>query len=934
MPIDNNIISSLGAGSGIDSKSIVEQLVEIEQTAKLAPIEAKREKYEAQISDYGLMRSALSLLQDSADLLSDPDSFGAKNATFTDSSSLIPTALENNAAVGDYTFEVNAIAAAQSLATDAVFAATTDAVGRGVLTFSFGEWDAAIVPPAVTPDPPEVFTVDTSKDAFSITIDDSNNSLIGLRDAINDADQGVQASIINDGSGNRLVITSASGATNELQITVAEDGATPTNTDADGLSRFAFAAGVGGANQQMVQNQAGADAELVVNGLALTRSSNSIDDVIDGFEFSLASASPGEVMTVNIFDDTVAAEDSVRGFVDAFNAFLEAIEPLTGYNEELEENGSLYRDSTSRTMISSIRNTIASAIPGLDEGFTSLAAIGVRTDLQGNLTIDEDTFTAAFEDNFELVKSLFAPETSSSNSAITVNGFGPSSVPGSYDVVISQSPVQGELIGTAVDDATLLSNLLTAPTRASVTGAGATVALSDFLPVSGSSVGDTASTTIPLNLATLGAGANDYDYSLTIDGVASAAAISLPVADYASYDDMAVALQTAINADANLSGVSVSYDTDHFVVSSGTSGTSSTVSMTALGVNAADLGLDDGVATTSAGSGGVNDFDFSISVDGNASGTISLTPGSYSSYDDLAAEIQAQINADAALLVAGSAVDVSYSGGEFVIASRLEGAASSITEITPIGALAGSLGLDAAATPTVTAGTGQNYDFTIRVDGTDSGVISLTSGSYDVDTLAAHIQSQINSDSALSAVGADVDVVWNTDHFEITSRAYGTRSNVSVTAVGAEAGDLGLAAGAATPGINVAGTINGEPGFGVGNVLLPALNTDPAGLSMVIDPSATTSTINFSGGFGREMSKLIESFLQSSGILDGREDSLNQRLERLDNDEERVERRISAYQARLEAQFLAMERIVSSINGSGSYLDGILDRLPYTAKSQ
>ncbi len=115
------------------------------------------------------------------------------------------------------------------------------------------------------------------------------------------------------------------------------------------------------------------------------------------------------------------------------------------------------------------------------------------------------------------------------------------------------------------------------------------------LGVSGYFTAGTA--TIPLGLATAGAGANDYDFTITVDGTASAGNISLPVADYASYPAMATALETAINADANISGVSVVYDTDHFVVTSGTTGTTSTVALTAVGGSANDLGIATGTST-------------------------------------------------------------------------------------------------------------------------------------------------------------------------------------------------------------------------------------------------------------------------------------------------------------------------------------------------
>ncbi len=793
--INNNIISSLGAGSGIDTQSLVDQLTEVERAPRQNSIDSRREKYEAQISDFGLLRSALATLQDAADLLGD-ESFRAMTASFSDSSVLTPTELGDNAPPGDYTFEVLAVARAQSLSTNALFDDPSDAVGTGTLTFDFGDWD----------DTTDNFTVNGDKPTQTITIDDSNNSLTGLRDAINNADMGVQASIVQDGDGYRLLLRAPSGENNQLRITVAEQGGTATNVDANDLSRFAF--GAGSANQQLLQNQAGTDASVQMNGFTFTRESNVIDDIIEDFSFTLNKASPGELVNISISPDKQTAELAVRDFVDTFNAFLEAIEPAVGSIEVEDEEGntstefgSLRRESTARSMISMIRSELASGIPGLGDGFTTLGSIGIRTELDGTLTIDEETFTAAFDDNFELVQQLFAPQTSSSSDKIEVTGFSDNTVPGTYEVVITQQPARGELVGAAASG-TLLTDLAAASVQGYFNGEASAFSSTDLS----------------------GATSGDYAFDISIDG-GTAVTITLPPANYADESAIATALQTEF--DNNTVNADIVYDGTRFVVTSNTTGTGSSVAISNVQeLTAGEFGLADGVSAN-----GNRDYDFTITVDGTTSGTISLTPGTYA----------------------------------------------------------------------------------------------------DEDALAAHIQSQINGDSALQAVGADVDVVWNTDHFEITSRAYGSKSSVSVTDVGGSAADLGLAAGTSTAGTDVAGTVDGEVGFGVGNVLLPELNTDPHGLTFVVREGATSASINFSRGFGGELSQLIDTFVASNGAFDVKEDSLDSQLERLDNDQERLDRRMDAYYERLQAQFLAMERILSGLNSSGSTLDDIANRLPFTA---
>ena len=907
--VGNRIISTLGAGSGIATGEITDQLVEIEQSVPQGNIDSKRESYEAQISDYGSLRSALATLQDAAKSLGDTSTFESKSASFGSSEAFVPTSLGEEAPVGNYTFTVESIARAQSLATSS-YASKSSTVGKGTLTFSFGEWAGDL----------SGFTENAEKPSVSITIDESNNTLSGLRDAINAAKMGVQASIVNDGqNGYRLVIAAESGLSNQLSITAAE------TVGSEGLSALDFNEN----SQTITQNQSGADAHITFNGLDIYRSSNTIDDVIEGFEFNLAKADPGAPVSVNIFEDKAVAEESVRTFVESYNTFLDAIKTVVDYNAEEERDGALKGDTTTKTVLNQLRSMISAAVPGIEDGFNALANVGIRTELDGTISLNEDTFKKAFDENFDLVKAIFIPQVSSDTDKIVVTGYGDDTVAGSYDVQITQQPAQGYLLGGAASG-TLLADLVTASTKSGyyTGGTPSSSLLTDMESASGYLTG--AAAVIPLDLATQGAGANDYDFDITVDGVTSAASISLPVADYASYDDMATALQTAINNDANISGVSVSFDTDHFVISSATTGASSSVSVTDVGSNAADLGLSTGTETL--GTGGASDYDFSITVDGIDSGTISITPGTYATEDDLATEIQTRINADTTLSGAGVSVAVTWVTDHFVVTSNSSGADSNVGAIAAIGAHASIFGLDSG---TATAGSDDtaDFDFTVTVDGVKSGTISLATGTYaDESELASHIQQRINSDSKLLAAGADVEVVWNGTGFDITSTRFGSKSNVKFTGIGGSVSELGLDTGTSTSGKDVKGTVNGKEAFGLGDVLLPALNTPAYGLKFRISPSAVSGTVSFSRGFGGEFTSLIDAYLSNKGLISLREDNLETKLDKLDDDQEKLDRRMSAYRERLMAQFQAMERIIATINGNGSYLKDIADRLPNTAQ--
>jgi flagellar hook-associated protein 2 len=672
--IDSNIPNLLGAGSGIDSKKLVEQLVAIEKSAKQAQIDTKRTGLEAKLSDYGLFKSALSTLQGALGTLKNPDTFSAKSVSFPDSDVVIPTSIKAGALSGTYSLEVTNIARSQSLSSG-TFAATTDAVGKGTLTFSFGDWDNI--------DPPTTFTADANKAVKTVTIDDSNNSLEGLRDAINGANMGVQATIVNDGSGFRLLMKATSGENSQLHITVAEDGGSPTNNDASGLSRFTF-------NEtalQLTQQQAGQDANLIMNGLAVTRTSNEITDLIDGFSFTIAKDAPGELVNISILDDKLIAEDAIRNFVEVYNEFLKVIKPLVGFNEESDEYGSLSRDALAKSMQNKIRQTITEPVTGVQAGLNALTNLGIRTELDGSVKINETAFKKALDTNFSQISQIFAPQTSSSADKIKVTGYGGDTVAGDYDIVITTQPSKGSLIA----------------------------GIAQAFPI------DTT--------------AKDYSFTFEVNGISSAS-----------------------------------------------------------------LALPDGVVYNTS------------------------------------------------------------------------------------------------------------------------------------DELGAALKLLINSDATLSAAGAKVDVSFDTDHFVFTSSSYGSSSLVSVTAVGADAGDLGLSVAVGTAGTNVAGTIDGEEGFGLGDVLLPALGSKAYGLKLQVLPGATTATVNFSRGVADTLDQLVADFLGSQGPVKTRESGINDRLDELDEDQVKLDRRSEAYQARLQAQFIAMEAIVDQLNSTRDYLSSVLDNLPFTAK--
>jgi flagellar hook-associated protein 2 len=283
----------LSGGSGIDNAALIKQLVELNGTPEAARLTSRQSLLETQISDFGLLRSSFAQLQTAANRLASRDTFDAKAVSIPTTSLLAITKLDAKAVAGDYRLKVEQVAQAQSLSSG-TYTSVNDAVGKGTLTLRFGSWNEDL----------DAFSVNAQKSGAPITIDDTNNSLTGLRDAINKANVGVQASIVSDGGSFKLLVTAPSGEFNEIELTAVEDGGSP------GLANFDFNL----ANQALAEEQPGADAKVRVNGLLLTRESNHLKDVIGGLEFDIFNSSLTETVSINISADKNTAETAIRDF--------------------------------------------------------------------------------------------------------------------------------------------------------------------------------------------------------------------------------------------------------------------------------------------------------------------------------------------------------------------------------------------------------------------------------------------------------------------------------------------------------------------------------------------------------------------------------------------------------------------------------------------
>lgn len=545
------MIRATGIGSGLDIENLVTQLVAAERSPAEGRLTRQEVRLTQELSAFGQFKGALASLQSSVEDLGELSSFGNRSATSSNEAAVTVTA-DDSAVTGSYNVEVNQLARAQSLASGA-FSSPLDEVGTGTLTLRFGTTDYQSPDPG--PESYNGFTLNPERGAVTVTIDNTNNTLEGVRDALNDA--GVSASIVNDGSGFRLLLNAGeTGASNSIEISVADAG-DGNNLDGAGLSAFAFNAGA--ANLQ--QTVAGQDALFTVNGLSISSASNNASEVIQGLDLSFNSTtevdSPAEL---SVARDTESVKKLVSGFIDGFNNFVNTVNNLTGYNAATGVGGPLQGDFSARSAVGQVRQVLTNAVSSFDGPFTALSEIGITTQSDGSLALDSTRLDTVLESNFDDITGLFAAVGVPSDAGVEYLASSENTAVGAYAVDITSLASRGEFAGA---------------------------------PMGG----------FPLTID-----ASNDNFSVLIDGISSGD-LTLTQGSYSSGDALAAEIQSRINGSEAIaiagSSVNVAFDGSRLQITSDRYGSGSRVDVTATDTNsAATLGLAVAAGTVGADVGG------------------------------------------------------------------------------------------------------------------------------------------------------------------------------------------------------------------------------------------------------------------------------------------------------------------------------------------
>ena len=369
-------ISAAGVGSGLDVGGIINQLMAVERQP-LTRLQDQQKSFQSKLSAFGQLKSAMSKLQDAAATLAKSTTFAATTASAGDTKAFTVSST-TSAQTGSYNIEVQQLARAQRVATGATTAPT---VGEGTLTISLGRY---------AEDGSFAAAADGEK-TISLA---AGASLGDLRDAINGADAGVSAQIINNGTVDQLVISSKeTGAAQAFKL-----------SGTGGLAGFSYDAG--SATPGLTTVQQAKDARLSIDGLSITRGSNTITDAIEGVTLTLAKPTEGETaVTVNRDDET--AKKAIDDFAKAWNELNSLIRTQTSYDAATKKAGTLNGDASVRSIQGQLRSVLANPLAGLG-GATMLSDAGISFKTDGSMSVDSKKLSEALADPSKKIGELFA----------------------------------------------------------------------------------------------------------------------------------------------------------------------------------------------------------------------------------------------------------------------------------------------------------------------------------------------------------------------------------------------------------------------------------------------------------------------------------------------------------------------------------------------
>lgn len=367
-------ISSSGIGSGLNVSQIVTALMDAEK-GPLNSINKSISTDNAQISAYGSISSQISSFQSAIAGLITPSTIKATTAS-SSSTSVLSVSNDGTALAGEYKITNVTLASPQVITSnisDTSYTSINSSIGTtGSITIS------------------------------GTTITPTSYTVAGLVEAINNANiSGVSATITNLG-------TSAAPDYQIRIVNTTDTAATITLSAGNDFTGLAFT------------SDDAVAGSLTINGTTVSRSSNTITDLVPGLTINLVGTGNS---TITVTQDNSALSSKISGFVTAFNALDKSLKDISSYDANAKKGAALYGDSAINSLRREIRSIITSTL-GVDSttSYNRLSQVGVSFKSDGTLSLDSTALNSAISTNFNKVAKLFSG-TGVSTDSLRLHGF-------------------------------------------------------------------------------------------------------------------------------------------------------------------------------------------------------------------------------------------------------------------------------------------------------------------------------------------------------------------------------------------------------------------------------------------------------------------------------------------------------------------------------
>lgn len=387
-------LTSTGSGTGLDYSALIEAKVAARLT-RADKLDVKIETNEAKAAAYENLQSLLQTLASGIDgLRNRTASTGASSNLFSEMTAYLSNddalavTADEDAEAGTYSVVVQQLATKHKIGGSET-ASRTDALGlSGSFSLSSGDGTAA---------------------AIAI---DSDDSLVDIKDAVNEqtATTGVAASIIQVSEGGYKLILTSSDTGEEISLTDGGDGVSQSLGLLDASGNIAD------------ELTAAQNAVITVDGVAITRSSNVIDDAVDGLTFNLYEADAGETISVEIATDLAQIKSAITDFVESYNTYREFVLTQQTLTDDgaVSEDSALFSDTLLKTINTQVYQALNATVEYDGEKLSIANLLGVTFEDDNTLSVDEDTLNGALTDNLDKVKALLGLTMTASSSQLSL----------------------------------------------------------------------------------------------------------------------------------------------------------------------------------------------------------------------------------------------------------------------------------------------------------------------------------------------------------------------------------------------------------------------------------------------------------------------------------------------------------------------------------